>query len=64
MASVFGHGQAAPVSGAVKSVPSIRYRFSLVADPNDCERELVGVAGLTPEEKQDYIRLSNRQKRS
>ena len=41
MASVFGHGHAAPVSGAVKSVPSSRYMFSLVAEPNDCERELV-----------------------
>ena len=48
MASVFGHGHAAPVSGAVKSVPSSRYMFSLVAEPNDCERELVEVAGLTP----------------
>ena len=48
MASVFGHGHAAPVEGAVKSVPSSRYMFSLVAEPNDCERELVEVAGLTP----------------
>ena len=45
---MFGHGQAAPVSGAVKSVPSSRYMFSLVAEPNDCERELVEVAALTP----------------
>jgi hypothetical protein len=48
MASVLGHGHAAPVSGAVKSVPSIRYTFSLVADPNDCDLELVEVDALTP----------------
>src|SRR3954467_9983451 len=48
MASVLGHGHAAPVSGAVKSVPSIRYTFSLVAEPNDCDRELVEVDALTP----------------
>ena len=41
IASVLGHGHAAPDSGAVKSVPSSRYRFSLAAEPKAFERELV-----------------------
>jgi hypothetical protein len=34
--------------GRGEVVPSIRYTFSLVADPNDCDRELVEVDALTP----------------
>ena len=50
MASVLGHGQAAPESGAVKSVPSSRYKFSFAAEPKACERELVCVDCDTPGE--------------
>src|SRR5262249_18604001 len=42
MMSVFGHGHAAPVNGAVKSVPSIWYIFSFVLDPRmECENAVL-----------------------
>src|SRR5207302_5043686 len=48
MASVLGQGHAAPVNGAVKSVPSSWYELSVTLLPNACDRELVAVCGLTP----------------
>ena len=39
---MLGHGQAAPVSGAVKSVPSSRYELSVVFEPSEVERARAG----------------------
>ena len=44
--SVSGHGQAAPDTGAVKSTPSMRYRFSSTPDPNADTRLLVPLVGF------------------
>src|SRR5207244_3118701 len=38
----------APLTGAVKSVPSSWYELSVTLLPNACDRELVEVCGLTP----------------
>ena len=41
-----GHGQAVPETGAVKSTPSIRYRFSSTPDPKADTRLLAPLVGL------------------